>query len=118
MAKVTFEVFCEQCGEKVGLNRSICPNCAAKLGDIECPNCRHVGPVSAFGEGCPNCHYSPFQELKEKPFKRKERVRMAGDGVVSKVFVRLFHFGINVNILLYLFSSFLFVLLFLYIVYG
>ncbi len=43
---------------------------------------------------------------------------MAGDGVVSKVFVRLFHFGINVNILLYLFSSFLFVLLFLYIVYG
>ncbi|WP_151060320.1 hypothetical protein [Borreliella turdi] len=118
MAKVNFEVFCEQCGEKVGLNRSICPNCAAKLGDIECPNCRHVGPVSAFGEGCPNCHYSPFQELKEKPFKRKERVRIISNAVVSKVFLRLFHFGINVDVLLYLFSSFLFVMLFLYIVYG
>ncbi|WNY69773.1 hypothetical protein [Borreliella andersonii] len=117
MAKVNFEVFCEQCGEKVGLNRSVCSNCAAKLGDIECPNCRYVGPVSAFGEGCPNCHYSPFQELKEKPFKRKERVRMS-DRAASKVFERLYHFGINVDILLYLFSSFLFVILFLYIVYG
>ncbi|MDO7279020.1 hypothetical protein Q5W90_02300 [Borreliella burgdorferi] len=118
MAKVNFEVFCEQCGEKVGLNRSVCPNCAAKLGDIECPNCRHVGPVSAFGEGCPNCHYSPFQELKEKPFKRKERARMISGRAASKTFVRLFHFGINIDILLYLFSSFLFVILFLYIVYG
>ncbi|WKC85555.1 hypothetical protein [Borreliella lusitaniae] len=118
MAKVNFEVFCEQCGEKVGLNKSVCPNCAAKLGDIECPNCRYVGPVSAFGEGCPNCHYSPFQELKEKPFKRKERTKMMSVRTASKVFSRLFNFGINVDILLYLFSSFLLVILFLYIVYG
>ncbi|AWG43014.1 hypothetical protein CR532_03455 [Candidatus Borreliella tachyglossi] len=115
MKKGSFEVFCEQCREKVGLNKSVCPNCKSRLGDIECPSCKYVGIVSEFGEGCPKCSYSPFEELKEAPFKRKQRVRRSWDDIV--LFKPIFNFGININVMLYLFSSFLMVLLFMYILF-
>ncbi|UGQ16318.1 hypothetical protein [Borrelia sp. RT5S] len=115
MKKGSFEVFCEQCGEKVGLNKSECPSCRSKLGDIECPNCGYVGVVSEFGEGCPRCDYSPFEELKETPFKRKQRVRTRRSWNNVVLFKPIFNFGLTVNVMLYLFSSFLIVLFFMYV---
>ncbi|AYE36512.1 hypothetical protein DB313_03460 [Borrelia turcica IST7] len=117
MKKGNFEVFCEQCGEKVGLNKGECPNCHSKLGDIECPNCEYVGIVSEFGEGCPKCNYSPFEELKEPPFKRKQRIRPKRTWNNVVLFKPIFNFELTVNTMLYLFSSFLIVLFFMYVLF-
>ena len=117
MNKINFEVFCEQCGQRVQLSKSICPNCKAKLGDLECPNCKYVGVISGFENGCPKCSYSPFEELKETPFKRKHKMRINGfwnDNIFLKT---RFDFGFNVNVMLYLFASFLIVLFLIYILF-
>ncbi|ASQ29404.1 hypothetical protein CDQ96_03290 [Borrelia miyamotoi] len=117
MKKVNFEVFCEQCGEKVKLNKSVCSNCQSKLGDLECPNCMYVGVVSGFENGCPRCSYSPFEELKETPFKRKHKVKM-NSSLNNNVFLRSrFNFGFHVNVMLYLFASFLMVSFLMYILF-
>ncbi|AHH08630.1 hypothetical protein baBA2_000655 [Borrelia anserina] len=118
MKEVNFEVFCEQCEEKVGLNKSVCWNCHSKLGDLECPNCGYSDVVSAFERGCPRCGYSPFEEqFKGRPFKIRQRVRFKDSGNNNKFFKSRFDFGLNINVMLYLFSSFLIVVLFVYILF-
>ncbi|UPA16506.1 zinc ribbon domain-containing protein [Borrelia coriaceae] len=117
MKKVNFEVFCEQCGAAVELDKAMCSNCHSRLGDLECPNCGYVGTVSAFENGCPKCGYSPFEEqVKERSFKRRRRVEFRRTWN-SNFLKSRFYFGFNVSVMLYLFASFLIVLLFVYILF-
>ncbi|WP_024653387.1 primosomal protein N' [Borrelia persica] len=114
MRKVNFEVFCERCGEVVGLDKSVCLNCHSKLGDLECPNCGYVGVVSAFERGCPKCSYNPFKKQSKKHFFKRGFKRLwHGDSFLRK----RFYFGFYVNVMLYLFANFLIILLFVYILF-
>ncbi|AAX17160.1 hypothetical protein [Borrelia hermsii] len=117
MKKVKFGVFCEQCGGKVGLGKSVCSNCHAKLGDLECPNCGYVGIVSAFEDGCPKCSYSPFEEKLSRSFRGRHRGGFKGFWNNSSFLKSRFYFGLSINVMLYLFASFLMVLLFVYILF-
>lgn len=118
MKKVNFEVFCEHCGGKVELNKSVCLNCHSKLGNLECPNCGYVGIISAFENGCPKCSYSPFEEQsQERTFRMRQRSRFKGSKTNNDFLKSRFCFGFNVSVMLYLFASFLIVLLFVYILF-
>ncbi|BDU62672.1 hypothetical protein BOFE_02120 [Candidatus Borrelia fainii] len=118
MKKVNFEVFCEHCGGKVELNKSVCLNCHSKLGDLECPNCGYVGIVSAFENGCPKCGYSPFEEQsQEHTFRMRQGSRFKRARTNNDFLKSRFYFGFNVSVMLYLFVSFLIVLLFVYMLF-
>ena len=50
--------FCENCGEEVAANARFCPHCGRFFCAVRCPQCGHMGAVTAFKDGCPKCHYA------------------------------------------------------------
>ena len=50
--------FCENCGEEVAANARFCPHCGRFFSAVRCPQCGHMGAVTAFKDGCPKCHYA------------------------------------------------------------
>jgi hypothetical protein len=52
--------FCEFCGAEVPDDATSCPRCNKRFAGVKCPACRYEGSYNQFVDGCPSCHYKPF----------------------------------------------------------